>query len=80
MEIFMKSTKKFIRLPSVIERTGYRRTAIYEKIAEGSFPRPVQLGPRAIAWVEEEIQEWMNERISERDSVSIKHLQASKTI
>ncbi len=74
----MKSTKKFIRLPSVIEKTGYRRTAIYEKIGEGSFPRPVQLGPRAIAWVEEEIQEWMNERIKERDSVAKHHLQAKK--
>ena len=65
----------FLRLPELIERIGYRRTAIYEKIEEGSFPRPVQLGPRAIAWVEEEIQEWMNERISERDSVSNQDIQ-----
>ena len=65
----MEPTKKFIRLPTVIERTGYRRTAIYEKIAAGTFPAPVKLGPRAIAWIEEEIKEWMDERIAERDAV-----------
>ena len=64
----MGLTKKFIRLPTVIERTGYRRTAIYEKIAAGTFPAPVKLGPRAIAWIEEEIKEWMDERITERDA------------
>ena len=64
----MEPTKKFIRLPTVIERTGYRRTAIYEKIAAGTFPAPVKLGPRAIAWIEEEIKEWMDERIAERDA------------
>ena len=64
----MGLTKKFIRLPTVIERTGYRRTAIYEKIAAGTFPAPVKLGPRAIAWIEEEIKEWMDERIADRDA------------
>ena len=64
----MGLTKKVIRLPTVIERTGYRRTAIYEKIAAGTFPAPVKLGPRAIAWIEEEIKEWMDERIEERDA------------
>ena len=52
----------------MIERTGYRRTAIYEKIAAGTFPAPVKLGPRAIAWIEEEIKVWMDERIAERDA------------
>ena len=74
----MEIQSKFIRLPVVIEKTGYRRTAIYKKISEGSFPRPVNLGPRAIAWLEEEIQEWMNERITERDSALKHHLQAKK--
>ena len=63
------STKKFIRLPEVISRTGYRRTAIYEKMAEGSFPSPVKLGPRAVAWVSVEIEEWMEARVAERDAV-----------
>ena len=66
----MGSAKKFIRLPEVINRTGYRRTAIYEKIDEGVFPQPVNLGPRAIAWVESEVDSWINERIQERDKTT----------
>ena len=65
----MEPTKKFIRLPEVISRTGYKRTSIYEKIAEGTFPAPIKLGPRAVAWVSEEIEEWMDARVAERDAV-----------
>ena len=60
--------KKFIKLPTVMDLTGYRRTSIYQKVAEGTFPAPVKLGPRAVAWVSEEIEEWMDARIAERDA------------
>ena len=65
----MEHTKKFLRLPEVINRTGYQRTSIYEKISEGTFPAPIKLGPRAIARVSEEIEKWMDERVAERDAV-----------
>ena len=65
----MEKAKRFIRLPEVISRTGYRRTSIYEKIAEGTFPASIKLGPRAVAWVSEEIEKWMDERVAERDAV-----------
>ena len=65
----MQNQKIFIRLLEVIKRTGYRRTSIYEKIAEGTFPAPIKLGPRAVAWVSEEIEKWMDERVAERDAV-----------
>tara|TARA_R100001480_G_scaffold142911_1_gene140545 strand:- start:2 stop:199 length:198 start_codon:yes stop_codon:yes gene_type:complete len=60
--------KKFIKLPTVMDLTGYRRTSIFDKVAEGSFPAPVKLGPRAVAWVSEEIESWMDARIAERDA------------
>ena len=65
----MQNQKIFIRLPEVIKRTGYLRTSIYEQIAEGTFPAPIKLGPRAVAWVSEEIDKWMDARIAERDAV-----------
>ncbi len=45
----MQNQKIFISLPEVIKRIGYRRTSIYEKIALGTFPSPVHLGPRVVA-------------------------------
>lgn len=62
----MKSTR-LIRLGEVKHRTGYGKSSIYNGIAEGTFPRPVPLGPRAVAWVEDEVQEWIDARIRDRD-------------
>ena len=72
--------KRFIRLPEVLSRTGYGRTSIYRKMEDGSFPRSLKLdGPpkdpeafdsRAIAWIEDEVEQWIESRIDERDSVS----------
>ena len=70
--------KRFIRLPEVLTRTGYGRTTIYRKMEDGSFPRSVKLGgppidpnvfdSRAVAWIEYEIEQWIESRIEERDS------------
>ena len=72
--------KRFIRLPEVLSRTGYGRTTIYRKMEDGSFPRSVKLGgppidpnvfdSRAVAWIEGEVEQWIESRIDERDSVS----------
>jgi len=71
--------KRFIRLPEVLSRTGYGRTSIYRKMEEGTFPRSVKLGgppidpnvfdSRAVAWIEGEVEQWIESRIEERDSV-----------
>ena len=73
--------KRFIRLPEVLSRTGYGRTSIYRKMEDGTFPKSVKLGGpledpnafdcRAIAWLEEEVDQWMESRMEERDSVII---------
>ena len=70
--------KRFIRLPEVLSRTGYGRTTIYRKMEDGSFPRSVKLGGpledpnafdcRAVAWIEDEVEQWIESRIDERDS------------
>ena len=69
--------KRFIRLPEVLRRTGYGRTSIYRKMEDGTFPKSVKLGGpledpnafdcRAIAWIEEEVDQWMESMIEERD-------------
>jgi len=56
-------THKILRLPAVKARTGLSRSTIYLRISEGSFPKPVSLGSRAVGWIEEEVNEWLNQRI-----------------
>jgi prophage regulatory protein len=58
---------RLLRLSEVLSRTGLGRSKTYEMIAEGKFPQSVPLTGRSVAWVEEEIDEWILARIAERD-------------
>lgn len=58
---------KLIRQKEVTEMTGVSRASVYKLMAVGRFPKSVSLGERAVAWVESEVQEWILERIAERD-------------
>jgi prophage regulatory protein len=51
--------------PDVQNRTCLGKTRIYELIAAGDFPQPVRLG-RRIAFVEQEIDAWILQRMAER--------------
>ena len=55
---------RIVRLPAVQARTGLGRSTIYVRLAEGSFPRPVQLGARAVGWIEAEVDEWIRKQIA----------------
>lgn len=57
-----------IRLSSVIEATGLGRSSIYKYISEGKFPKPISLGDRAVGWVSTEIDQWIRDKIEERDA------------
>ena len=58
---------RIIRLKEVIDYTGLGRSTIYKYISEGSFPKSVSLGDRAVGWVESEVHDWILARIEERD-------------
>lgn len=59
-----KKPLRFLRLKEVIKRTGLSRSSIYLMIANRRFPQQISLsGNRSVAWVEAEVDEWMQERI-----------------
>ena len=74
-----KQKHRFIRLNEVMSRTGYGRTSIYRKMEDGSFPNSLKLGgplkdpnefdSRAIAWIEEEVDQWIESRIQDRVTI-----------
>jgi prophage regulatory protein len=59
---------RILRLPEVQAKTGLKHSAIYERIAEGRFPRPIPLSGKAKGFVEAEIDDWIRARIAERDA------------
>lgn len=55
--------RTFLRLPDVRARVGLSRSQIYKMIAKGTFPAPIALSERAVAWDEESIDAWMDSRM-----------------
>ena len=47
------------KLPGIV---GYQPWNIYRLIRDGTFPAPVKLGVRAVAWRESDLQKWIDER------------------
>jgi prophage regulatory protein len=60
MEIYMEGNK-LLRLPEVESTTGLKKSAIYVRVKDGSFPEPVRLRAKAVAWRFDEIQQWIND-------------------
>jgi prophage regulatory protein len=60
-----KTSERLIRWPEVHSRTGICRSHAHALAAQGHFPKPIKLGTRACAWVEQEIQEWIRGQIEQ---------------
>jgi len=58
----MLATGRYLRLPDVLHETGLGKTTIYHLINEGSFPKPVKIARRAVAWREGAIEAWKANR------------------
>ena len=56
-------SRKILRLPIVLDRTGLSRSTVYQRVTEGKFPQPVSLGARAVGWIETEVEEWIARQI-----------------
>ena len=56
--------KMILRLPEVMERTGLSRSTIYLRISERRFPAAISLGVRAVGWIEEEVDDWVERQIA----------------
>lgn len=51
------------RLPMVESETGLSKSEIYRRIKLNTFPKPLKLGVRAVAWPAAEIQSWVKSLI-----------------
>lgn len=64
-----------LRLNTVRARTGLSRSTIYLRMGEGTFPKQISLGSRAVGWMDSEIDSWVKSRIHEsRESEDRSHV------
>ena len=58
---------RILRLPDLKAKIRLGRSAIYDMISRGEFPRQVQLSARTSGWLESEVDEWLLQRAALRD-------------
>lgn len=56
-------TNSILRLPAVKNHVGLSRSTIYLLMSKNEFPAQISLGDRAVGWLEEDIQNWLAEKI-----------------
>lgn len=61
---------QLIRIPQVLKQTCLTRSAVYVLVASGEFPPQIKLSKdgRAVAWIQSEVDSWIESRISARDA------------
>ncbi len=57
-------THRILRRPEVEHLTGLSRSTLYSMMVDGTFPKPVRLGKRAVGWPEVVVREWLAQRIA----------------
>jgi prophage regulatory protein len=63
---------RLVKLPGVREKIGFGTTHIYALMKEEVFPKSIAIGPQAVAWIEEEIDLWIEALIAEHDQTLAK--------
>ncbi|MCX3174325.1 helix-turn-helix transcriptional regulator [Escherichia coli] len=61
-----KKNYRLLRISDVINLTGLPKSTIYLKIKNNEFPNQVSIGSRSVAWVENEVNEWIEKNIANR--------------
>ncbi|MCX2524432.1 helix-turn-helix transcriptional regulator [Larsenimonas rhizosphaerae] len=59
---------RLLRRREVELKTGKSRSSIYKGVSDGTFPAPVPIGDNSVAWLEEEIDGWIAERLAQRNA------------
>lgn len=57
---------QLLKIRQVMKVTCLGRSTIYNYMADETFPKPVSLGSRAVAWVESEVQDWIEQKMFQR--------------
>ena len=52
--------KRLLRLPEVAHLVGLSRSTIYGMVHLGTFPAPKRLGGRSVAWLQSDVESWID--------------------
>lgn len=58
----MNTSTSILRLADVEARCAVNRRTLYYWMERGMFPRPIQLVPRTVGWLDSDIEAWIAEK------------------
>lgn len=61
-----QTKSRFINLEEVIKRTSLKKTTIYTLINKNQFPKSITISAKRSAWLESEIDEWIESKIKQQ--------------
>ena len=53
---------RILRMPAVQQKVALCKASIYNRIKDGTFPKPISLGGKSVGWLESSIDQWILER------------------
>lgn len=62
-----RTSVRILRIADVVRKTGLSRSTIYQRLRTRAFPSPVELGPRAVGFVEQEVDGFLAGLVRLRD-------------
>lgn len=74
MQRLHTETNRILRRRPVQDETGYSRSTLYARVAEGLFTKPLKLGVRAVGWPAAEVAEINRARIAGLSDADIRQL------
>ena len=69
--IILTQKNRLIRRKEVQTKTGLCASSIYALMNQGKFPHPIHLSIRRVAWIESEVDLWIEERIAKNHDSKI---------
>jgi prophage regulatory protein len=57
------ANERLVRLPECESIVSLKKSAIYAGVKAKTFPAPIKLSPRAVAWTFTSLQDWIADRI-----------------
>lgn len=67
-------SESLLRLATVMDRTGIKRSKLYALIGEGKFPQPMKIDGCAL-WPESDVRSWIDRQISAHRAATQKQVQ-----
>lgn len=59
--------RRFLKRPKVTHLTSLSTSEIYRRMADGTFPKQIRLGPKSVVWDESEVLAWCDQMAAQRE-------------